>query len=364
MPRIAGAGHEIVAIAAPYTFGGAVLEWEGIPLLPSVRDMAGNDIITANYEYFKADLLFTLCDPFGLQKSAKDLSQINASMWFPVDTNPLGEGDVAVLRDSQAIPVAMSQFGAQVLRSEGADPLYCPHAVDTKVFQPGDQAPFRDTVPAIGPDTFVIGICAMNRDPLRKGFSEQMLAFSRFHSRHPDSHLALHTSPVNSPGLNLKSLAERLGIGAVVTFPDSYAYDMAMITAEQMAVWYQGLDILSLCSYGEGFGIPLIEAQACGVPVVTTDASAMSELCGGGWLVSGTPFWSSGHNAWWLRPDATDIEQAYEVAYQAKQDGTLPRKPAYDFAQQYDIDRVFQQYMVPALAEIEERIDPEKALSA
>ena len=123
MPRIANAGYEIVAIAAPYTFGGAILEWEGIPLLPSVRDMAGNDIITANYEYFKADLLFTLCDPFGLQKSAKDLSQVNTSMWFPVDTNPLGEGDVSVLRDSQAIPVAMSQFGAQVLRSEGADPL-------------------------------------------------------------------------------------------------------------------------------------------------------------------------------------------------------------------------------------------------
>ena len=320
--------------------------------------MAGNDILAANYEYFKSDLLFTLCDPFGLQKSAAagDLAQLNVAHWFPVDTNPLGEGDVAVLRDGQGIPVAMSQFGAQVLRAEGADPLYCPHAVDTKVFKPGDQAPFRDTVPGIGSDTFLIGINGMNRDPLRKSFSEQMLAFSRFHSRHPDSFLALHTSPVNNPGLNLKSLAERLGIGAVVTFPDQYAYDMAMITAEQMAVWYQGLDLLSICSYGEGFGIPLIEAQACGVPVVTTDASAMSELCGGGWLVSGTPFWSSGHNAWWKRPDASDIEQAYEAAYQARAEGRMPEKPAYDFAQQYDIDRVFETYMVPALKEIEERI--------
>jgi hypothetical protein len=90
--------------------------------------------------------------------------------------------------------------------------------------------------------------------------------------------------------------------------------------------------------------------------VVTTDASAMSELCGGGWLVSGTPFWSGGHNAWWKRPDIIDIEQAYEAAWLAKQDGMLPRKPAYDFAQQYDIDRVFEAYMMPALKEIEERI--------
>lgn len=364
VPRIVAAGYEVAALAAPYTFGGAVLEWEGIPLLPSVRDPAGNDVITANYEYFKADLLFTLCDTFGLQKSAKDLAQLRVAHWCPVDTNPLSEGDVAVLRDGGGIPVAMSQFGAQVLRSEGADPLYCPHAVDTKVFRPGDQAPFRDTVPGIGPDTFVIGICAMNRDPLRKGWSEQLLAFSRFHARYPDSFLALHTSPVNNPGLNLKSLAERLGIGAVVTFPDSYAYDMAMITPEQLAVWYQGLDILSACSYGEGFGLPIVEAQACAVPVVTTDASAMSELCGGGWLVSGTPFWSAGHNAWWKRPDVTDIEQAYEAAWQAKQDGTLPRKPAFDFAQTYDIDRVFSQYMVPVLKEIGERIGYEPPAGA
>ena len=353
VPRIASLGHEII-IASPYSFGGCPIEWEGFPVLPTARDMAGNDTIVANHEYFKADLTFTLADPFGLMKSAKDLSQIPLAMWFPVDANPLGEGDVTVLREGQAIPVAMSKFGAQVLRSEGADPLYVPHAVDTKIYKPMDKQPFRDTVPGIGEDTFVIGICAMNRDKDRKGFAEQLLAFSRFHSRHPDSHLALHTSPAG--GLNLKSMAERLGIGAAVSYPDGYSYDMGMITEEHMAVWYNGLDVLSLCSYGEGFGIPLIEAQACGVPVITTDASAMSELCGSGWLVSGTPFWSNGHNAWWKRPDTEDIEQAYEAAFQAKEEGRLPEKPAYDFAQLYDVDRVFEQYMKPALAEIEERI--------
>ncbi len=355
VPRIAALGHEIV-MAAPYTFGGSPLTWQDFTVLPSVRDLAGTDVFTANYEYFKADLAVTLCDPFGLQRCAKELAQINVAHFFPVDCNPLGEGDVAVLRDGGGIPVAISRFGEQVLRSEGADPLYVPHAVDTSVYHPGDKAAFRDTVPGIGPDTFVVGICAMNRDPNRKGLSEQLLAFSRFHSRHPDSHLALHTSPVNNPGLNLKALAERLGIGAAVTFPDQYSYDMALVTEEMMAAWYNGLDVLSLCSYGEGFGLPLIEAQAVGVPVITTDASAMSELCGGGWLVSGTPFWSSGHNAWWKRPDATDIEQAYEAAYQARAEGRMPEKPAYDFAQQYDIDRVFETYMVPALKEIEERI--------
>ncbi len=290
---------------------------------------------------------------------ARALAQIPLALLMPIDCDPLGEGDTAVLRDSNAVPVAISRFGEKVLRAEGViDPLFCPHAVDTAVFQPGDPQPYRDTVPGIGDATFVIGILAMNRDLNRKGWHEQLLAFSRFHARHPDSFLALHTSPGNNPGVNLAGMAARLGISGAVAWPDAYMYDMNMITQEQLATWYNGLDVLSMASYGEGFGVPLLEAQACGVPVITTDASATSELCGAGWTVTGSPFWAPGHSSWWVRPDAGDIEQAYEAAWRARENGEMPvlKKAARDFAALYDIDRVFTRHMKPVLAELEARI--------
>lgn len=351
VPRIASLGHEVI-ISAPYSFGGSVLGWEGFKVLPCVRDAAGNDVITRNYEFYEADLMITLCDVFGLLKSAKDLSGLNVAHWFPVDTNPLGEGDVTVLREGGGVPIAMSRFGERILRYDGANPMYAPHAVDTEVFSPGSKELFRETVANAGEGTFVIGICAMNRDPNRKGFSEQFLAFSRFHARHPDSLLAVHSVPVGSH-LNLYSLAARLGIGKWVSFPDAYPYDTGMITREQLATWYRGLDVLSMCSYGEGFGLPLIEAQSCGIPVVTTDGSAMSELCGTGWLVRGAPFWATGHGAWWVRPDADDIELAYEAAWQAREAGVMPNKEARDFALLYDVDRVFTEFWKPILGEFE-----------
>jgi glycosyltransferase involved in cell wall biosynthesis len=356
VPRIASLGHEII-ISAPYSFGGNVLQWEDWKVLPCVRDPAGTDVISAHYEFFKADALITLADVFGLLKCADALAQMNVAHWFPVDTNPLGEGDVTVLREGRGVPIAMSRFGERILQAEGADPvLYVPHGVDTDVFSPGDPSAYRDTVPQIGPDTLVIGLVAMNRDPQRKSFSEQLLAFSRFHARHPDSVMSLHTVPVApTPAANLHGLCARLGISGAVVFPEPYLYDTGMITREQLATWYNGLDVLSFCSYAEGFGLPLIEAQACGIPVITTDGSAMSELCGAGWLVSGTPFWTNGHGAWWKRPDVDDIEQAYEITWQAKQDGTLPRKPARDFAMLYSADRVFDQFWKPTLAELEKR---------
>ena len=356
MPRIAALGHELIC-AAPYSFSGTPLEWNGFTVLPCARDSAGNDTIITTHEFFQADWTIVLADPFGLLKCARELQQINVAFWFPVDAAPAGAGDVRVLRESQGVPIAMSRFGRRMLENEGAEePLYVPLAVDTSVFRPDDPHIYRDTIPGVTDDTFVIGICAMNRDPVRKGFQEQLLAFSRFHARHPDSVLAIHSTPQANPGLNLKGMADQLGISNALAWPDSYSYDLGLIAPEQMATWYNGLDILSACSYAEGFGLPLIEAAACGIPVVTTDASSMSELCGAGWLVSGTPWWTDGHQSWWTRPDVTDIDQAYEAAFHARNRGELPKKPAYDFAQQYDADAVFERYWKPVLAELEERI--------
>ena len=39
-------------------------------------------------------------------------------------------------------------------------------------------------------------------------------------------------------------MAARLGITGAIAFPDAYLYDMDMITQEQMATWYSGLDVL------------------------------------------------------------------------------------------------------------------------
>jgi glycosyltransferase involved in cell wall biosynthesis len=353
VPRIAGLGHEIAAIASPYSFGGSPITWNDIPILGTARDMAGNDVILRNHEYFGADLTITLADPFGLLKAAPDLRQINLASWFPVDCRPAGYGDVTFLRESGTVPIAMSLFGKQVLEDEGAEPLLVPHAYDPDIYHPGPRA-YRDTLPGVTDDTFVIGLVAMNRDPVRKSFFEQFAAFSRFHARHPDSFLAVHSSPGGKPGLNLHGMACHLGISTAVGFPDSYSYDLGLITEPQMAAWYNGIDVLSLCSYGEGFGLPLIEAQACGTPVITTDASAMTELCGAGFLVSGTPYWSDGHTSMWTRPDISDIDAAYEAAYNAWQNDTLPCRPAVDFAAQFAADRVFGDFWVPALAQLEE----------
>lgn len=59
------------------------------------------------------------------------------------------------------------------------------------------------------------------------------------------------------------------------------------ITNEQMIIKYQNCDILFFASLSEGFGLPILEAQAIGRPVITSNTEPTKSVCGlGGILVN------------------------------------------------------------------------------
>lgn len=71
----------------------------------------------------------------------------------------------------------------------------------------------------------------------------------------------------------LRSLAAELGIADRVHFLEA-------IDDAQLVALYAAADCLLHPSFCEGFGLPLLEAMACGCPVVASDRSAMPEVLG------------------------------------------------------------------------------------
>ncbi|MDX2161327.1 MAG: glycosyltransferase family 1 protein [bacterium] len=52
------------------------------------------------------------------------------------------------------------------------------------------------------------------------------------------------------------------------------------IPADELQLWYNAANVFLYPSVFEGFGLPVLEAMACGTPVVISDASSLPEVAG------------------------------------------------------------------------------------
>jgi glycosyltransferase involved in cell wall biosynthesis len=72
---------------------------------------------------------------------------------------------------------------------------------------------------------------------------------------------------------SLFALIESLGLGSDVVLP-------GYIPNQALPMWYNAADLFVYPSVYEGFGLPLLEAMACGTPVVASYATSLPEAVG------------------------------------------------------------------------------------
>lgn len=347
--RIAALGHRIDVLNIGGG-GGMPTMVEGIQVLPTALDMLGNDIIPAYVEKQRYDAVMSLTDTWAFRPEI--MSQVR---WFPltpIDHAPVPPAVDASLKAART-PIAISKFGVEQLRAAGYHPMYFPHGVDPNVFKPVDMQSARRQI-GVPTDAFWVSFVGVNADaPSRKGIPELLMAWSMFSRKHADAKLYLHTAemgnlPVTSGGgVRIDLLLKTLGIDTnTIRLVDQFDYRTG-IGQSYLALMYAASDVLILPTKGEGFGLPLIESQRCGCPVITTDFAAGSELCASGWLVDHEPTWSL-QSAFNARPSVASIVERLEEAYAHRGD-MRKRMDAVTFAREYDADTVFARYGKPVI---------------
>lgn len=338
-------------ISAYYGLQGAPLNTKDALILPVGLDTWGNDVLPLHWKYRKPDVMFLLHDIWVIGTDV--LRQFPASSWCPVDHQPIPPNVLTGLRACRW-PVAMSKFGEREMRKAGLDPFYIPHGVNTEVFAPQDRTEARQAW-GVADDTFLAIVVAANKgNPSRKSLDRILKAWARFTQTHGKSLLYLHTLPIEAQGgWNLLTAAAHYGVDPeTIRVPDTYRFVMGEYTWDAMAQLYNAADVLVAPSMGEGFGIPVIEAEACGCPVIVTDFSAQTELCFGGYKIPVDPYdgltWTYQESEQaFIAPSA--IQAALDWAWDQRGNETL-RTQAREGAMLYDARRVFERYMNPALS--------------
>lgn len=363
-PRLRDLGHH-VALSTYCGLEGTIGSWEGMTCYPADLSRV-NKFALRKYVEMEGGAdevqVITLMDVWPWMHGdfgggIADYKGLRLAAWCPIDHDPAPLNVLAALHHFDARPIAMSRFGEARLRDAGMDPLYVPHGVDTKVFQPFDNRDEIREFMKLPKDAFVVGVVANNQgvEVPRKSFPQLLQAFSMFLEKHEDAFLYLHTDAFGkNQGLNLiPMVTDVFNIPQDrVRFVDQDRYWLGQIDSARMAGIYNAMDVLLNPSMGEGFGVPIIEAQACGTPVIVTDWTSMPELVGAGWAVDGDPYYRPPSVAFWKIPAIGEIINALEQAYEKRGDQEF-RDIARNFALQYDADLITQEYWKPVLEELD-----------
>lgn len=178
------------------------------------------------------------------------------------------------IRTASAIVTVSHSARRDLLRLHGIEPnrVSVVHEAAGPGFQPiGDRAWLEDVRRRYRlPERFVLYVGAI--EP-RKNLPRLMHAFQAARAR-GIPHALVCAGPYGWSSRDLEGVIDRLGLSDCVHFTGYVP------VADLPAIYNLG-EIFAFPSVYEGFGLPVVEAMACGTPVLTANTSSLDEIAAG-----------------------------------------------------------------------------------
>ncbi len=275
-------GHDVYIYAWYGLEGGSIL-WDDIRVLPRVGSQLGEDAPDVAI-HLGVDLVIVIQDIWPLAPSYGERllnAGIDCFVWFPVDGEPVPHRTVR-FSDVVSESFVYSLHGQAMFKASDRDVYHMPCGVDPAIYKPGDKTAARKTLMLDNNRFYVLMVGANKSYPSRKGFFEALTAFGKAYKKHPELSLLLHTQLVPSNpvgGVDFRELVRLAGLPeGSYQFAPQMDMVLGLLPPSYMALLYQASDLLLAPSRGEGFGMPLLEAQACGTPVLGNRVASIPEV--------------------------------------------------------------------------------------
>lgn len=275
---------------------GRSYNYDGIKVLSNKRHIFGKDSLVDSFNEFNPDVLITLGDFWMLtyllnEDYQKILKEKNIKwIWYlPVDCNYVPRHFIEIAKSPDLI-ISMAKHGEKALNDVGINNVYIPHGVDLDVFVPAPKEVKEELRRKnnLG-GYFVIGTVSRNQD--RKQFPRLVKAFANFAKDKDDVKLFFHCDPYDpanmAKGFNndaypiLINSIQHYDVTKKVVFTGNFKSFTCGVSLKELCSIYNIFDIHAMSTSGEGFGLPIIESIACGIPNVMTNYTTAQELVEG-----------------------------------------------------------------------------------
>jgi glycosyltransferase involved in cell wall biosynthesis len=293
-------GPENIAILDWQYVGQKRTDYDGVSVYPINNHLYGKDTLYLALQDFKPNILITVGDYWMMDYLAQEdyqkiLKKINIKWiaYITVDSDSVPIFFRGMFKSIDKV-ISPSKYGRFIIeRDTGVKCDYIPFGFNSEIYKQVTEKEKDELKKKQGfGGKFVIGCVARNQD--RKQLPRLVEAFSIFAKDKIDAVLYLHCD-VNDPVNIIKNYSDTrvfsLLNSAFMTFlnneqnekvflpPFEYNY-ISGFKLNKMNEIYNMFDIHALSTTGEGFGLPIIESMACGIPNVITDFTTTKELLG------------------------------------------------------------------------------------
>jgi glycosyltransferase involved in cell wall biosynthesis len=256
------------------------VDYYDYPALPVVsRPLNGwmaARVLLPHIRSFAPDLIFS----YFLYPEGYAALQIGKALSVPVvarsmgsDINRIGDPFTAlhtrtVLREVDFLVMVSRDLREKALAMGASPDKICTmvNGCDTSVFHVRDRAQAREKLHI---DPAAKAVVYIGRTDVNKGVRELVEAAASLHPQHPDLHVYMIGGGPDTAIVQSK-------IDAHNAF--GYIHALPACAFDDVAVWMAAADLVTLPSYMEGCPNVVLEALACGRPVVATNVGGIPEI--------------------------------------------------------------------------------------
>jgi len=282
-----------------------------IDLPPEVKCSEINEMINVT----NSDHVFFIMDPHVLSFKDANKFECRSHFWLPIHYDPIEKYTEHVLKHIDHIIPLSPSAEKLVMKQIGRSEKCIPHVIHFRTPLPDHitKEQLRDEFGIPLTKWLILTVAGNYEITGRKSFDTTMVAFKKFLDNHPDALLWLHTQhkDTGNSAYDLFGMANDLNIPK-----QSLIITETLLDETLLQKIYKVADAYICGSRAEGFGIPQLEAQYHGLPVVATKFGAMEDYCWHGICAEPAQVsYNQLQGAWWVMPSINNMADALEKVY-------------------------------------------------